>query len=279
MTTLRKSRQQAEDIINSRVEAANSLVLEADDVRNEETFDAWNSSRKRWVGATQTALRSLFDDDGDNSLRFQSATAPNVVLMAGDLDQEFGEDLRGVKSGITHLLTTRDSLEFMDLAPGTPEVTSVEPSGPASDAQIFIVHGHDEALREKVAGVLRQTGPNEVVILHEQPDGGQTVIEKLEKHGAASGFAAILMTADDVGGNSDADLSPRARQNVVFEHGYFVGLLGRGNVAVLYDPQIEKPSDLEGLVYIDISEGTDWRLKLLRELRSVGFKHDSNKLN
>jgi predicted nucleotide-binding protein len=44
-------------------------------------------------------------------------------------------------------------------------------------SDIFIVHGHDEAAKEKVAGFIRALGLNPV-ILHEKPNKGRTLIEK-----------------------------------------------------------------------------------------------------
>ena len=68
----------------------------------------------------------------------------------------------------------------------------------------------------------------------------------------------------------------QARQNVVFEAGYFIGRLGRENVAILVDKGIEIPSDLQGVVYT----GTDsWEFGLLKELKSMGYSIDFNKMD
>ena len=67
-------------------------------------------------------------------------------------------------------------------------------------------------------------------------------------------FAIILLTPDDVGALSTSSdkLLPRARQNVVFELGYFIGKLGRNRVCVLHAEQIELPSDFWGCTYLSI---------------------------
>ena len=51
----------------------------------------------------------------------------------------------------------------------------------------------------------------------------------------------------------------RARQNVILELGFFLGTLGRrsGRVFLLYKGPLELPSDLGGVVYIDISKGIE----------------------
>jgi predicted nucleotide-binding protein len=139
------------------------------------------------------------------------------------------------------------------------------PASRDSPAGVFIVHGRDEAVRESVARVLEKAG-RQVVILHEQANRGRTLIEKFEQHAAEAGFAIILLTGDDVGGLSETDLHSRARQNVVFEMGFFYGLLGRDRVAVLFEPGVEKPSDIDGLVYIELDKAGAWKTALLNEL-------------
>ena len=47
--------------------------------------------------------------------------------------------------------------------------------------QIFLIHGRDHGTRETVARFLENLGL-EPVILQEQPDEGQTIIEKFEQY-------------------------------------------------------------------------------------------------
>jgi predicted nucleotide-binding protein len=144
--------------------------------------------------------------------------------------------------------------------------------------KVFVVHGHDEAAREGTARFLEKLGL-EPVILHEQPNIGRTIIEKFEQHGDVA-FVVVLLTNDDSGcvrGNEAAS-RPRARQNVIFELGYFIGRLGRTHVAALVKGEIEKPSDYDGVVYISMDEAGGWRLQLAREIRAVGLKVDFGNL-
>jgi predicted nucleotide-binding protein len=118
-------------------------------------------------------------------------------------------------------------------------------------AVIFLVHGRNKGIREEVARFLEKAGPDhEVVILDEQASRGKTLIEKLEAHAGAAKYAVVLLTGDDVGAPKDEQSKqhPRARQNVVFELGFFFGKLGREHVTVLFEADVEKPSDVEGLV-------------------------------
>ena len=67
----------------------------------------------------------------------------------------------------------------------------------------------------------------------------------------------------------------RARQNVVFETGYFIGKLGRKNIVIVSESGIELPSDLQGVVYTNTLE---WKFSLLKELRAIGYQIDYNKI-
>jgi hypothetical protein len=105
-----------------------------------------------------------------------------------------------------------------------------------------------------VAGFLERLGL-ESVILHEKPNEGQTVIEKIEAHSDV-GFAVVLLTPDDVGAaKADAArLQTRARQNVVLELGYFVGKLKRSRVCALYTSGVQIPSDFSGILYVELDQ-------------------------
>jgi predicted nucleotide-binding protein len=119
----------------------------------------------------------------------------------------------------------------------------------------------------------------EAIILHEKASSGRTIIEKIE-HYSDVGFAIVLYTPDDVGnvkGKAD-ELNVRARQNVVFEHGYLIGRLGRENVAALVDGNLELPNDISGVVYISLDETSAWQLQLGKEMKQSGYEIDMNKL-
>lgn len=140
--------------------------------------------------------------------------------------------------------------------------------------KIFIVHGHNEALKQEVARLVEKQGL-EAIILSEQANRGKTIIEKFEEHSDV-GAAICLFTGDDYGKAKDATSENlRARQNVVFEAGFFMGKLGRENVILIADSNIEVPSDLQGVVY---TSKTMWQTDVLRELKAIGYNVDFNKL-
>lgn len=144
---------------------------------------------------------------------------------------------------------------------------------------VFIVHGHDTKLLKDVALTVERLTGEEAVILHEQPNRGRTIIEKFECHASDAGFVVVLATADDLGQAKDAkEMQSRARQNVVFELGYFIGALGRNRVTVLHDQEVELPSDMAGVLYIPNDSSGEWRLKLAEEMRAAGLDVDANGL-
>lgn len=147
-----------------------------------------------------------------------------------------------------------------------------------SKSDIFIVHGHDDIAKIKTARFVEKLG-FKPIILHEQSSSGKTIIEKIESYSNV-GFGIILYTPCDIGGKKEVDpkLQNRARQNVVFEHGFLIGKIGRGNVCALVKDDIEKPNDISGVVFIKMDEDEAWHLKLAKELKSSGYDVDMNKL-
>lgn len=131
--------------------------------------------------------------------------------------------------------------------------------------KVFIVHGHDKVAIIETARTLEKLG-FEAVILHEQASAGKTIIEKIESYTDVS-FAVVLYTPCDIGCAKDTDknkMRNRARQNVIFEHGYLIGKLGRKNVCALIKGDIETPGDISGVVYIGMDDNGNWRVELAR---------------
>lgn len=140
---------------------------------------------------------------------------------------------------------------------------------------VFVVHGRSNEMKETVARFLEKL-ELKPIILHEQPSAGQTIIEKFEKYSDAR-FAIVLLTPDDVGSLAqDSELRSRARQNVIFEWGFFVGKLGRKNVCALIGEGLEKPSDMDGILCIPADSEQAWKMRLVQELKVAGIEVDLN---
>ena len=158
----------------------------------------------------------------------------------------------------------------------SPKVTIEDNS--LDKSKVFIVHGHDEAAKESVARFIENMGYRPI-ILHEQASSGKTIIEKIESY-TNVGFGIILYTPCDVGGKKVTKpvLKDRARQNVVFEHGYLIAKLGRPKVCALVKGDVETPNDISGVVYIALDEHGAWKMKLANEMKSSGYEIDMNKV-
>ena len=145
----------------------------------------------------------------------------------------------------------------------------------AGKAKVFVVHGRDEALKNELQVYLNELGV-EPIVLHRKPDQGKTIIEKFE-HYSDVRFAFILLTPDDVvcGTSSEVELSKsveyRARQNVVWEFGFFVAKLGRDRTCIIFRRGVTKPSDIDGLLYKEVKTTIEaLGFELLRELVAAG---------
>ncbi len=153
--------------------------------------------------------------------------------------------------------------------PPPPPAAQLAP-GTYNYNQVFIVHGHDELTKLDMANFIRSLGL-EPIILHLQASAGMTIIEKIEAYSNV-GFAVVLYTPCDVGAkHGDLTLSPRARQNVVFEHGYLIAKLGRPRVTALVKGVVETPNDISGVIYVPLDNEGNWKEQLRVELRGAGY--------
>ncbi len=144
-------------------------------------------------------------------------------------------------------------------------------AGEFNTKQVFIVHGHDDIAKLEMASFVKSIGL-EPIILHLQASSGRTIIEKIE-HYSNVGFGIVLYTPCDLGSKVGALTSAyRARQNVVFEHGYLIGKIGRSRVAAMVKGQVETPNDISGVVYIQLDAADAWKAELIKEMKAVGYR-------
>lgn len=148
--------------------------------------------------------------------------------------------------------------------------------------KVFVVYGHDSEARTQLEAMLRRW-ELDPLILDQLPSEGATIIEKLERYTQDVNFAVVLATPDDIGyrANHEDELAYRARQNVVLELGMMLAKLGRKNVAILMKQQdkMERPSDIQGLIYIPFKDSvTDGAVLLAKEMSAQGYNIDIKKL-
>lgn len=144
------------------------------------------------------------------------------------------------------------------------------PPGVFNTSQVFIVHGHDDIAKLEMSSFISSLGL-QPIILHQQASSGRTIIEKIE-HYSNVGFGVVLYTPCDIGCKAgELTGNYRARQNVVFEHGFLIGKLSRSRVSAVVKGNVETPNDISGVVYVTMDQEGQWKQQLSVELRGAGY--------
>ena len=238
---------------------------------------------EKWRRDTRIAIEHTFRDSNGHLAEFEKIRffASNPLLYGSyTRDQHQAVYERGLESADTLLASMiYEVTEFWEDEVQLKQVDVLqEPrrDQPYSNL-VFVVHGRDEGTKSMVARFLEALDLV-AIALSELPAQGQTIIEKFESNSDVE-FAVILLTPDDTGSLLEEDKqNPRARQNVIFELGFFIGKLGRDRVCVLTKGEPEIPSNYAGGEYIPIDEAGGWKMKLVRELKAAGFDVDANRV-
>ena len=267
---------------NKAIDNLNGLISESAGIRRD------SSEHARWLSNVLRVLDEKFGTDSQYSTTIRAFPWKETgagIYSAYDYQSQRERDhqnafrrqmeqAKGIIQSAIDALTEKLDESKEETAPDYNRTSS----GRFDPKKIFVVHGHNETVKQTVARTLESIGLTPV-ILAEQPDKGRTVIEKFENEGNDVGFAVVLLTADDKGRKNKARImQSRARQNVVFEMGYFMALLGRERVMLLLQPGVEEPSDLKGVVYTSLDKDGAWKYRLVKELREQGYKVTSDAL-
>lgn len=206
---------------------------------------------------------------------YSKLNSPFVIGFQNPLKQFHHDEYEPSMSFIDSLILDIENDEIEEQSEQSENRKHKKDKSPQLLKKAFIVHGHDDATKLKIARFLEKLG-FEAIILHEQANGGKTIIEKLE-HFTDVGFGIVLYTPDDEGSVKDKNnYKPRARQNVVFEHGLLIGKLGRERVFPLVtDHSVELPGDISGMVYLS---DNGWEVNLAREIKALKYDIDLNKV-
>jgi predicted nucleotide-binding protein len=259
------------------------MVLHPSDRRSQEV--------RTFVVHESDAVVALLGGKGTSDCIQKAVLARKPVFpipRAGGAGQAEWERLRGAKycnveRGDLDFLADR-TLQPRELASSIADQIGrlVASRSPSFSRRVFLVHGHDSAAKNELARLLDRLdfAP---VILAEQPEKGQELLSKLRTQLADVGYAFVLITPDDQGASMQdpGAKKPRARQNVVFEHGLLFGLLGAERVCANIKGEVELPSDIQGVVMKTIAaqQGIDSiALELVKELRAAGYHVDANRL-
>ena len=222
-----------------------------------------------WTARVKSAIKSLL---GSNSASMDLLKSALGIRLIG-----YGNDKFDLAKSyyLGALESTKEVLEE-DVFHELLNSDAIAPGN--FNNEIFIVHGHDDKSKNELDIILKEMGLNPI-ILHRQADQGQTVIEKFEKHSNV-GFAFILLTPDEVSYLSSQEKEDdnkrikeyRARPNVIFEFGYFVGKLTRKRVCCLYTGNVRLPSDINGLLYKKFNNSIEEvAYSISKELKASGY--------
>ena len=208
--------------------------------------------------------------------RWSHSDIDRFLLEAGVSDLSAGHDVGGRQAR---------AQAIVEFAIKNPSTTTVENSlfsafvmkrveSPSEESstripnRVFVVHGQNKSAKKAIVSFLSRVGL-EGIVLHQQPNMGRHLLTKFIEEAELTTFAIVLMTDDDVGCRKGGSPAPRARQNVILELGYFLAHFGQSRVCALITPDLETPSDFDGIAYIRMDESDQWKTELTRELKAA----------
>lgn len=241
--------------------------------KNKEDYYSWSDYNSEYLKQAFNKENNEYKKSYDDVGSFFFGSIGGRTSPAQEL-KDFKDKINNKLSNLKKLRAKTDLLKTSSVGSEVSIISNIE----LDKSQVFIVHGHDDVAKTKTARFVEKLG-FEAIILHEQASSSKTIIEKIEEYSNV-GFGIILYTPCDIGGkkNANPDLKSRARQNVVFEHGFLIGKIGRSNVCALVKGDIETPNDISGVVYVSMDEADAWRYTIARELKKAGYDIDMNKI-
>lgn len=246
-------------------------------IQTDRELDEANGDKSRWRNEVQDEVSTLFKDKKTGWEFYNSMKSPTKPFNAS-FEFCINRFNYSMHNGIKYLEGLLDTVLLNEENKDKKDNEMiVNGDNTVKSKEVFIVHGRNSGIKETVAQFLSDLGLKPI-ILHEMPNKGRTIIEKFEDYSNVP-FAIAIFTPDDKGCLNDVneDLRARARQNVIFEFGYFIGKLGRKRACALIKGDIEKPSDYSGVIYIKFDKKHSWKTELIKELRTVYHDIDANK--
>ncbi len=242
---------------------------------NELQLEEAKKEYRKWNDYNHELLQRIF------STSEEAEKYNKPVRYVFGMNPSFSEKVNDFRSDIKEKIHRLDSLvERIDLISLTlsQNMIQTEDKELHSNKKVFIVHGRDDLAKTSLEILLHEMGL-EPIVLHRQADEGQTIIEKFEKHSDV-GYAFVLLTPDEIAYFAHEDSLPdderkkekRARPNVIFEFGYFVGRLGRNKVCCVYTGDVSLPSDVSGMIYKKyMTSVEEVAYSIQKDLKAVGI--------
>lgn len=275
------SREEAKSRLEDRIQKGKEIRdLQ---IRSLQEFEQAKNEFHKWDDFNEELLRRIFTTDELSKEYSYWIGGVVMSIYETSLGEKISDLHKDIDSKIHRIDSIIERLELIPLSRSTAStITSDVPMQPATKSKkAFVVHGQDEVAKTSLEVFLREIGL-EPVVLHRQADQGLTIIEKFEKHSDV-GYAFILLTPDEVSYLKSEQNKPdherrkefRARPNVIFEFGYFVGKLGRSKVCCLYTGDVSLPSDVSGMIYKKYSSSLEEiAYSIIKDLKASGFLSD-----
>lgn len=221
-------------------------------------------------------IRVIFEFDDS----FPPITIEQIASLKWELglnDFEFSRTHWAVKQGDLYQILREAGISPRQAELAPAPIKERPAAIEATPTKVFLVHGRDEGRKHTIARFLETRAGLNVIVLSERANRGRSILEKFQQEADSTSYAVVLMTADDVG-HLRPEFSPdgvapspkrRARQNVIFELGFFIGKLGSNRVCALVPNDVERPSDYDGIAYVPLDDGDAWQRPLITELHGA----------
>jgi predicted nucleotide-binding protein len=276
---LMQPRDEAKNRLGERIEKG--LELKQRKVDTREAYDFLLKDFQKWDAFNKELLKQLFSTD-ELSKEYSYFGVAAIAMREPSLGEKIADAFKRIDNKIHRIDSIIERIELIPI----DEIKAsdlVVPGNISNEKQprtkkVFVVHGRDEIAKTSLEVFLHEIGL-EPVVLHRQADEGMTIIEKFEKHSDV-GYVFVLLTPDEISylaseeekQDSERNKEFRARPNVIFEFGYFVGKFGRSRVCCLYTGNVSLPSDVNGIIYKRFDKSIEEvAYSVIKDLKASGY--------
>lgn len=272
------SRDEAKSKLQERIQKG--LEIKQVQITSQDSFEAARNEYSKWNSFNAELLRRIFTTEAMED-EYTWSGGIFVAMRNPSLGEKIADLYKDVDNKTHRLDSIIERLELIPLSKLSASFSAADaPSqnSPSKSKKVFVVHGHDDIAKTNLEVFLHEIGL-EPVVLHRQADEGLTIIEKFEKHSDV-GYAFILLTPDEISylkseeskDEKERAIEFRARPNVIFEFGYFVGKLGRSRVCCLYTGDVSLPSDVNGMIYKKFTNSIEEvAYSIIKDLKASGY--------
>jgi predicted nucleotide-binding protein len=272
------SRDEAKSKLQERIQKG--LEIKQSEIKSREAFDVAKNEYSKWNSFNTELFKRVFTTE-ELAQEYSRWVGGDILMHEQSLDEKIDDLYKDIDQKIHRIDSIIERLELIPLSSvASSATTEIEQQAHtvSKTKKVFVVHGHDEIAKTNLEVFLLEIGL-EPIVLHRQADEGLTIIEKFEKHSDV-GYAFILLTpdeityikADEVKSDNKRTKEFRARANVIFEFGYFVGKLGRSRVCCLYTGDVSLPSDVSGMIYKKFTSNIEEvAYSIIKDLKASGY--------